>query len=58
MEQPVSQVGRLDCVEAFAEAVAMYLEQPCRMKEVYPLQYRFLSTSNDSPITGDPRCTK
>lgn len=57
-EQPVSQVGRLDCVEAFAEAVAMYLEQPCRMKEVYPLQYRFLSTSNDSPITGDPRCTK
>lgn len=57
-EQPVSQVGRLDCVEAFSEAVAMYLEQPCRMKEVYPVQYRFFSTSNDSPITGDPRCTK
>lgn len=57
-EQPVSQIGRLDCVEAFSEATAMYLEQPCRMKEIFPIQYRFFSTSSDSPITGDPRCTK
>lgn len=57
-EQPVSTIGRRDCAEAFAEAAAMYLEQPCRMKEVFPLQYGWMISSLDSPFKGAPQCAE
>ncbi len=56
-EQPVSALGRKDCSEAFAEAVAMYLEEPCRMKEIFPIQYRWMS-SLESLFKGVERCAR
>ncbi|OGR04490.1 MAG: hypothetical protein A2284_11110 [Deltaproteobacteria bacterium RIFOXYA12_FULL_61_11] len=55
-ENPVSLYGRTNCAEAYAEAVALFVEDPCEVAEEAPLQYAWLLTAEDSPFRGRQGC--
>ncbi|MBU0578875.1 hypothetical protein KJ628_02760, partial [Patescibacteria group bacterium] len=55
-EAPVSEYGETNCKEFFAEAIRIYSEDPCKIKD-YNKQYEWLTTHPDSPFYGDAGCT-
>lgn len=52
-EQPVSGYGETNCEEAHSEAVAMYLTEPCSMKDQFPIQYEWMK---DNYFEGQDSC--
>lgn len=55
-EQPVTDYGRSACAEAYAELITVYSNNPCYIKNNYPIQYNWVTTNKQSPFEGDNSC--